>query len=148
MVSYYAGYQITNEAQTIPTGAPYGVIVDAPFGPWLADGGVVNASTGVPLTKVTGTPVAGQYALVSTSPGEYAFAAADKGTPLNLTYGYVPADVEQAVLELAGERDSYRRRIGIKERSIGGQGLTAYDANAPSQTVLELLQPYKRVATI
>ena len=74
--------------------------------------------------------------------------AADKGTPLNLTYGYVPADVEQAVLELAGERDSYRRRIGIKERSIGGQGLTAYDANAPSQTVLELLQPYKRVATI
>ena len=90
----------------------------------------------------------GQYAIVGTSPGEYSFSVANKGAPILITYGYIPGDVEQAVMELAGDRDSYRRRIGIKERSVGGQGLTAYDANEPSKTVLDLLQPYKRIATI
>ena len=148
LVSYYAGYQITSEAQTITSSAPYAAVVDAPFGPWFTDGGVIDATTGFAFTKVTGAPAAGQYAIVGTSPGEYAFAVANKGTPILITYGYIPGDVEQAVMELAGDRDSYRRRIGIKERSVGGQGLTAYDDNAPSKTVLDLLQPYKRIATI
>jgi hypothetical protein len=148
LVSYNAGYQVTGEAQTITSTAPYAVTASAPFGSWFTDGGVVHATTGVAFTQVTTNPSAGQYAVIGTSPGEYSFAAADKGTSVLITYGYVPGDVEQAVLELAGDRDSYRRRIGIKERSVGGQGLTAYDDNAPSATVLDLLQPFIRVAPI
>jgi hypothetical protein len=148
LVSYNAGYQVTGEAQTITSTAPYTVTAAAPFGPWLTDGGVVYATTGVAFTQVTASPTAGQYAVVSAAPGEYAFAAADAGAAVLVTYGFVPGDVEQAVLELAGDRDSYRRRVGIKERSLGGQGLTTYETNAPSTTVLDLLQPFVRVAPI
>jgi hypothetical protein len=148
LVSYYAGYQITREAQTIPSGpGPFAISVDAPFGSWISDGGIVRADTGAALTRVTGAPSAGQYRLVDTALGDYAFSSSDAGTNILVTYGFVPGDVEQAVLEFVGDRDNYRRRIGIKERSVGGQGLTAYDDNAPSQTVLDLLQPYRRVMT-
>ena len=60
-------------------------------------------------------------------------------------YGAIPDDVEQAVIELVGERFRARERIGLTSKGLGGQETTAYSAAAFSDTVLALLAPYRRV---
>ncbi len=68
----------------IPT-TPYQITPTPPSsGTWAADLGVLNAS-GVPMTKVTGTPTTGQYAAAA---GVYTFAAADTGLVVFISYTY------------------------------------------------------------
>ena len=54
------------------------------------DWGVTFVATGVPLTKVTGTPAAGQY---SEAAGVYTFAAADTGSAVLISYTWTNASV-------------------------------------------------------
>jgi hypothetical protein len=74
----------SGEAQTIPSLAPYqlGVVHEASF---IADGGVVYASSGVALGAVSSNPAAGQYAVTE---GLYVFNAADAGKGVLVTYTY------------------------------------------------------------
>lgn len=149
-VTYTAGYQVTSEAQTVPANpGPYVVLVDAPFGPWFSDGRVVYAATGTPLTLVAASPGLGQYVMVSTALGEYQFSAADAGAAVQITYGYVPADVEQAVLEFIGERNAYRERIGIRSKNLtaGSSEAISYQPTGMTDSVRQWLQPYRRVMT-
>ena len=76
VVSYSAGYAIQNEAQTVPAAAPLQLSAFSPYGPWGSDLGVTYATTGAPLTAVSASPGAGQYAV---SAGTYSFSAADAG---------------------------------------------------------------------
>jgi len=142
VVSYSAGYAVQSETQTVPAAAPFQLSALSPYGPWASDLGVTYAATGAPLTLVSASPGAGQYAV---SGGTYAFSAADAGESVSIAYGYVPQDIAQATLELVAERFRAAERIGLKSKSIGGQETIAYDMSAMSAPVLAMLQPYMRV---
>jgi hypothetical protein len=109
-IVYRAGYQVTAEAQTV---ANAGAGVLAPYGAWASDGGVSYAD-GTPLVAVTGPPAVGQYQLTANAPGSYTFNAGDNGAGVLITYGFVPADLADACIELVSERFRYAQRIGEK----------------------------------
>jgi hypothetical protein len=117
-VSYTAGYQVAGEASPVPGTAPYTVTPDHM---WTADGGVTYAS-GTPLVAVASSPGAGQY--VVSANGTYTFSASDSGANVLLSYGTVPDDIRQAVIELAGESYQRRERLGVMSKSIAGETVT------------------------
>ena len=147
IVGYSFGYCVQNEAQIIPA-TPYQIVPNAPYGAWSQDNGVTFASNGVALTPTTGTPSAGQYVppnLNGDNPTlTYLFAAADTGKGVLINYNYVPYDVEQACIEIVGERYKYRGRIGQSSQSMGGQTSTAYMVrDAMTASIKGRLDPYK-----
>jgi len=84
-------YLQADEVRTIPaTPGPY-TITTTHAATFQEDGGVTKL--GVPMTKVTGTPLTGQYA-VNVLTGVYTFAAADQGVVVHINYRYTvdPAD--------------------------------------------------------
>lgn len=139
VVNYTAGYQITDEAQSVPAMSPYVVTPDFT---WLADGGVTLAN-GTPLTAVASSPAAMQYSV--DTDGVYTFNAAQASADVLITYSYVLPDIEQAVWELVGERYRTKDRIGIQSKSLGGQETISYFTGSMSDYVTSLLQNYRRV---
>lgn len=151
-VTYSAGYAIVNESATVPAAPePFDVIVLQPQGIWCRDGGVTYAN-GTPLVAITsGTPTVGQYrAPTDTAPGTYTFAAADTGAKVLITYSFIPADLEEACIQMVAERVSYRDRIGVISKALGGQetvrflrGSTSrlYPNDLPPE-IMDMLQPY------
>lgn len=114
---YRIGYLVSGEARTIPAApGPYTVQAAKFFTGTVA---VTFAVGGAALTLVTGAPTTGQYS-VSES-GLHTFAAADAGLGVLLSYGTVPKDLEQAVVEHAALRYSDRKRIGLEVVSGGGE---------------------------
>jgi hypothetical protein len=153
VVTYAAGYQVTGEQTTVPTPpASLGYTPLCPFGSWATDQGVTYASgaqVGVALKPVGVITAAGQYIPPSPS-GEspvlgYTFAAADAGALLNINYGFIPADIEQVVLELIAERASYRNRVSERTHSLGGQETVAFDLSGMSRFVVDSLLEYVSV---
>lgn len=128
-IVYTAGYLISGEAQTVPTGGG-NVTVAQPLGIWCGDAGVTYAN-GTPLVAVApGTaPTQGQYAppsatdpnITLSSIGQYTFAAADANQGVLISYSFVPADLEDACLQMVAERYSYRNRVGESQKGLGGQ---------------------------
>lgn len=143
-VLYPAGYQINGEQQTIASAA---ATAQQPYGAWGSDLGVINASTGVSFVKVANSPAQGQYALNTTKPGGYVFNAADDGVNVLLTYGFVPADLAMAVKEWCAERLEYRKRIGMRSKSLGGQETTSFAITDMPAFVMARLQQFMGVAT-
>jgi len=138
-VVYTAGFVIQNEPWTIPS-SPYQVTVNAPLGSWGADAGVTYAN-GTALTAITsGTPAAGQY---SVSNGVYTFAATDANAAVLISYSYIPADIEDACVNMVGERYSYKGRIGYVSKSLGGQESVTFSVKNMPDYVKSVLQPYK-----
>jgi hypothetical protein len=142
-ISYSAGYQITDESAVIPTGPPYSVSAQAPYGDWASDVGVAYAN-GLSLAAVTGTPATGQYAVVD---GNYNFAQADTGSIVLLAYGYVPADLASCCMDWVAERYAYRSRIGQHSKSLGGQETMAFIVKDIPDFVASALAPYRRLVT-
>jgi hypothetical protein len=140
VVSYRAGYEIVGEAWTIPT-APFQVTALAPYGDWAVDTGVAHAN-GAAMTPVSGTPSQGQY---SVDAGVYTFAAADAGSAVALSYGYIPADLEQCALEWVADRYKYKDRIGMTSKSLGGQETVAYQNKATPDFVAQSLVNFRRI---
>jgi len=140
VVSYTAGFCILGEAQTVPTSG-VAVLVLAPWGNWMGDLGVVNATTGAALAAVAGTPTAGQYQLVAAKPGNYNFGDAP-GTPLLISYSYVPSEIEQVCIELAASRFKFRSRIDQASKSLGGQEMMAFSLKDISDTIRLVLNQY------
>lgn len=143
-VVYTAGYQYA-DAQTVASGA---LTAAQPYGAWASDQGVTYATSGAALSQVTGSPAQGQYALtyVNGLPGGYAFNAADDGASVVLSYGYIPADLTQALIEWAALRFKAQAWIGLKSKSLGGQETVAFDTGAIPDFVAAMIQPYRRVA--
>jgi hypothetical protein len=141
-ISYRAGYQVSNEAQTVPrTGAPR-IAAWQPYGPYAIDCGVSYAS-GAALTPVVANPAQGQYTLDGF--GDYIFAAADAGAAVLLNYGYVPADLASCALEWAADRYRYRERIGMASKSLGGQETAAFRITAMPEYVQQSLRSFVRI---
>lgn len=143
-IAYRAGYEVSAEAQTV---ANAGVIVGAPYGAWASDGGVTYTN-GTPLVAVAGAPAIGQYQLTPNAPGSYTFNAGDDGAPVLITYGFVPADLADACIELVAERFKYAQRIGEKTHSLGGNETVGFDTTRLTPLVLSLLQPYRHVLPV
>jgi hypothetical protein len=73
----------TTESSAIPT-TPFTITVtnSATFS---EDLGVLNLTTGLPMTRVASAPATGQY---SVAAGVYTFAAADTGQTVSISYSY------------------------------------------------------------
>jgi hypothetical protein len=157
-VDYTAGYAVQAEPATIPAVVPPATEPQvqplAPFGPWASDLSVINASTGAPFLPGPDPAPQGGY---SVQAGLYSFNSADIGTPVLLSYGYVPAEISEACMELCAERWTYRQRIGIRSQSLAGQesisfgwpGGSITNAGGPGGSIPAYLQsmidPYRAV---
>lgn len=86
------------EAATIP-GTPYQVTV-AQAATWSEDGGVLDLTAGIWLTRVTSSPSSGQY---SVAAGVYTFAAADTTHKLVITYSYTATTTGSQTLVVANQ---------------------------------------------
>lgn len=77
-----------NFATAVPASTPWTVTIAPPnSGTYVNDLGVLNASTGLPLTRVASGPTTGQYS-VNTSTGVYTFASADANMAVLISYEY------------------------------------------------------------
>lgn len=138
-ITYTAGYLVSAEAATIPASGK--VLTAQPYGIWGADSGVTYASSGIALTKVTGSPAVGQYAVDPSNLGSYIFNASEFGTAVLISYSFVPAAVEEAVIEAVGERYRYRKRIGMSSVNVAGTS-TTYSLKDLPDFVKLALQPF------
>ncbi len=99
-----------------------------------------------PLTCALEPPVAGGGAQKLTLNGGF-FPCGMSNVTVSYTAGYAstPPDVEQAVIELVGERFRARERIGLSAKTLGGQETTGFVTKAFNDTIAALLAPYRRV---
>jgi hypothetical protein len=142
VIGYSAGYAVSGEAAAVPAApGPYNVSAAAPFGPWASDSGVTYAN-GAPLTAVAGTPGAGQY---NVSAGVYSFAAADAGANVLISYGFIPAAINNACIEWVAERYRYRTRVGQSAQTVSGQMTSSYSLKDMPDFIRASLDPYRSV---
>ena len=153
-VTYTAGYQTTQTqaVQSIvnPSATNPAINTTDLLGTWNSDQGVAYASTGTAFTLVTTAPsLAGTYQLSVDDQGntQYLFAAADVGANVTITYGYTPEDIVQALVELVGEREKTRNRIGMTSVHIQGQS-TSYSQRDMNAAIKSMLQPYRQLAPV
>ena len=145
VVGYNAGYAVESETASVPDApGPYTVTAAAPFGPWASEAGVTyNNDTA--LVAVAGTPSAGEYNVAS---GVYTFAAADAGAAVLISYGFIPAAINNACIEWVAERYRYRTRIGQSAQTVQGQMTAAYSLKNMPDFVRASLDPYRSVVGI
>jgi hypothetical protein len=145
VVGYNAGYALESETATVPDApGPYTVAAAAPFGPWASDAGVTY-NNGTALVAVAGAPSAGEYNVAS---GVYTFAAADAGAAVLVSYGFIPAAINNACIEWVAERYRYRTRIGQSAQTVQGQMTSAYSLKDMPDFVRASLDPYRSVVGI
>ncbi len=77
---------VIDSPYTVPASTPYTITIAPPdTGTFVADLGVINALTGLSMTRVSTAPTVGQYSL---SGGVYTFAAADTAKAVLISYEY------------------------------------------------------------
>ncbi len=140
-ITYDAGQYIPAEAATIPASGPYTIQASQSLGTFLADLGVVYASTGVALTLVPSAPAVGQYSVNAT--GLYTFAAADQGAAISLSYTHLPSDVEDCVIEMVAFKFHRRDRLDQVSATIGGQTVS-FNREAWPVTVQRVIDRWRR----
>jgi hypothetical protein len=140
-IVYQAGYQVSAEPQTVTNAS---ATVLAPYGAWASDMGMSYAD-GTPLTAVVGPPAVGQYQLTPCQPGSYTFNVGDDGAAILISYGFVPADLADACIELVGERFKYAQRIGETNHSLGGNETVGFNTTRFTPLIAALLQPYRNL---
>lgn len=145
VVGYNAGYAVASEAASVPAApGPYNVTAAAPFGPWASDAGVTYAS-GTALTAAASNPTAGKYAAAN---GIYTFAAADAGAGVLISYGFIPAAINNACIEWVAERYRYRTRVGQSAQTVQGQQTASYSLKDMPDFVRASLDPYRSVVGV
>lgn len=139
-VSYWAGWQVAGEAHTAAASV-------TPSQLWLTDVGVTYA-TGAALTAVAANPAVGQYAV--SAAGAYTFSAVDiaANAALLISYGTAPYDMEQVVLELAGETYSRMDRIGLGSKTLAGQEIITFSQMPLNNAAKGALDRFRRVAPV
>lgn len=135
IVTYTAGFQ-TSDSATIP-GTPYQVQTQ-----YLFTSDVSVTIAGVAATKVASAPATGQYSVSST--GLYTFAAADAGKAAVVTYGYIPGDIEEAVIEMVALRHRERDRVGQISATHGGETVQ-FIRDAWPAMVQQTIDKYARI---
>lgn len=81
------------EAGTVAATTPF-IVTTANAASFVADAGVLYATTGLPLTLVASAPLAGQYS-VNTATGVYTFNSSDAGKAVLVNYTYTIAAAGQ-----------------------------------------------------
>jgi len=142
-IVYVTGYQVSGEAQVVSGGK---ASVIAPYGAWASDCGVAYAN-GAALVSVPSSPAVGEYAL-DTEAGVYDFNAGDNGQTVLISYGYVPADLADACVELVSERYRYSQRIGERSHSLGGNETVSFDATRLTPLIQSILAPYRQLLPV
>ena len=106
---------IEDESGTIPT-TPFTVTV-ANSTTWTTDLGVIDTTSGVPLTRVAAAPATGQY---SVAAGVYTFAAADTGKGVKISYVYTVPTTGQTVTianQAMGVANTFKTSISLQYNS-------------------------------
>lgn len=140
-VRYKAGYVLADEAHTVPSATPFVVTTDYT---WTGDVGVKYAD-GTLFVKVASAPAQGEY---SVTDGVYTFNELDADVEVLITYGYVPADLNEAAVMMVGERYKYMERIGVVSKSLGGQETVSFSQKSMPEYVKDALIPYINVTPI
>lgn len=140
-ITYTSGYRMDAESHVVEANPEGGYTVE-PYFPWIEDLGVTL--NGAAMTKVSGAPAAGQYAV---SDGVYTFNAAQNGETVLISYSQCPDDVAQAVIELVGERYKANSRIGEQSHSMGGSAnvTVSFSTKDFNDTIKTFLKPYRMV---
>lgn len=147
-VVYTAGFKCVGEIHHVESDgviSPPGTLPIVTFNTWVQDFGVTDED-GVPFVKVDSTPAEDEYSV--DEDGVYTFNVANIGDTVLVSYGYIPADLEQAVIQLVGEGLKYQDRIGVKSKTLGGQETISYDNSFMTKSVDLLLSTYRRVAPV
>ncbi|MGA2412662.1 MAG: hypothetical protein ABSG46_20050, partial [Candidatus Binataceae bacterium] len=97
---------------------------------------------GAALTAVSGALTAGHY---NVSGGVYSFAAADAGANVLISYGFIPAAVNNACIEWVAERYRYRTRVGQSAQTVSGQMTSSYSLKDIPDFIRTSLDPYRSV---
>lgn len=143
-IVYTAGYSVSNETQIVED-SDHTANVDCFSGAFIQDDGVTY--NGNALTKIEiGSPTASQYKVDNA--GTYTFNTALDDDPVLISYSYVPAPVNQAVIELIGERYRYKDRIGMSSRSSATGETTSFSLKDIPDAVRLMLQPYQNVVAL
>lgn len=137
-VSWLGGYQ-ASETVFVPTG---NAISPSTGGSAAVTIGVTYTGNGVALVQVGSAPAVGQFAF---NAGVYSFASADYNKQVTMSYYYVPAAVEQAVIETIGLKLKQRDNLGIRSKSLAGESIS-YEDKGISPAVMAMLAPYVRRA--
>lgn len=149
VLSYTAGYPatpISGELQTIPAGLSVTAASIASGLNWLADGGVTYFSSGLPLTKVTIAPAAGQYYVAN---GVYLFNAADAAKQVLLAYtaAGTPNDIVLAVNQMVALNFKRRQWVGLRSVGMKDVGTTSYTLEL-DPSIQKVIDIYKRTAIL
>jgi hypothetical protein len=73
------------------------------------------------------------------------FYHTDTGSTVDISYGFIPAALEQVAIEMILERFMYRGRIGEMSRTVGGQVTAKYDLKGIPDAMLDTLQRYRSI---
>lgn len=108
------GEVIDTTGTVIPT-TPFQITVTPPgSGTWTVDLGVIDSSTGRPMTRVVSAPTTGQY---SVAAGVYTFAAADVGKLARISYQYTATSTVAKRITVAnltmGQQPTFRADLLI-----------------------------------
>jgi hypothetical protein len=145
-VIYMAGYgTLATETHSVPA-SPYQITVNQSAA--FSCDQYVKYASGAALTRVSGSPAAGQYSVA----GVYTFAAADTGQSLTFAYGVksIPDDLVEICLRLITARyKSKDRDPALVQQETPGVGLRRWwFGGAPGQTgqfppdIAAALEPY------
>jgi hypothetical protein len=94
---------------------------------------------------VANNPGAGEYAVTG---GTYTFAAADAGASVLMSYGFIPAAINNACIEWVAERYRYRTRVGQSAQTVSGQMTAAYSLKDIPDFIRASLDPYRSVVGV
>lgn len=158
-ISYEAGYLVSGEAQTVPSGsANPSIIVNQPYGIWAQDNGVTYSNgtslVAVPYDSGALPGIAGEYTVLPpdtaqtgglSDPGQYIFSSSDANRGILISYGFIPAALEQIAIELSLERFMYRTRIGELSRTVQQQITTKFDSSEFPKYAIPVLQRYRSI---
>jgi hypothetical protein len=108
------------ETTTVPASSPY-TYTTTNHSTFVADQGVVYASSSLPLKAVASNPTAGQY---SVSAGVYAFSSADAGAAVLISYTYTVTSSGESIAvssQLIGPSITFSANLFASDPSTGKQ---------------------------
>jgi len=122
-VSPSAGSTVTQfgEAAAVPSSSPY-TYTTSKAATFVADQGVVYASSSLPLKLVSSSPSAGQYSV--SAGGVYTFSSADAGAAVLISYAYTAAGVGGSIAvssQLIGPSITFSANLFASDPATGKQ---------------------------
>jgi hypothetical protein len=137
----YEGGEYLSEPATVPAGSPYTVQASQSDGTFQSDVGVKDAS-GTAFTKVASAPAVSQYTVNAT--GLYTFNSANASAALTLSYAYLPAEVEDCVIEMVAYKFRKRERLDQVSANVGGQSVF-FNREAWPPTIQTVIDRWSRM---